>query len=254
MSLRVFLFCLLIGIVSNSAKAGVIVTDSEFADSDWMTIGVETTGVGRTFIGNVQIAMPGDNGVTRSGNPGAFQWFGQTHGGLRNGTMTIRGIYILDAFEYDPSLGPLQTLNVSYDALRLNENRHGDFASDVLTFGVGVLQNGNFFFAGATTLNPFETWTPLEFNGLTESDFTYSGVSSPVPVLDFSATGAPIKFGYYAFNSSNFTTTGEGGVDNFRLEVNPQGANSVPEPGSSLLALMCLGGVALWRRLGWFTF
>jgi len=250
MSPRLFSLCLLIALVSNSAQAGTIITDGQFADADWMTIGVETTGIGRTFIGNDQIAVIGDNGVNRAGNPGAFQWFGQTHGGLQNGTMTIRGMYILDAFEYDPSLGPLQILNVSYDAIRLNENRRGDFASDVLTMGVSVLQNGSFFFAKATTLTPYETWTPMEFNGLTESDFTYSGGMNPAPMLDFSATGAPIKFGYYAFNSSNFTTAGEGGVDNFRLEVNPQTTTAVPEP--STFALLGIGGLALagygWRR------
>ena len=235
MSPRVFSLCLLISIASGSARATTVITDGEFADMDWMTTGVETTGVGRTFIGHEQIVFPGDNGVNLAGNPGAFQWFGQTHGGLQNGTMTIRGMYMLDAFEFEPSQEPLQTLSVSFDAIRLNENRRGDFPSDALTMGVSVLQNGSFFFAGATTLVPYETWMHVEFNGLTESDFAYSGSLISTPVLDFSAAGGPIKFGYYALNSANFTTAGEGGVDNFRLNVNPGIMEAVPEPEPFLL-------------------
>ena len=241
----VFLLCF-----APSTQAAMVVTDTEFLDANW-SLGLVVTGVGAasgTQFGQEQIAFPGDDGVNLAGNPGAFQYFGQTHGGRQNGTMTARGFHIFEAFTYDPSQGPLQSLNMSFDALTINNADGQSTPSNQLFFGVAVRQNNNPFFAGVDSPTAFEVWTSMSFNDLTVSDFTYSGGLPVAPQLDFSVNGTPIHFGYYAFHSANFTTNGRGGVDNYRLEINPQ-QNVIPEPSSFVLGATFLIGLAIRRRL-----
>lgn len=236
---RVAVF-LLASLIPAMLSAGIVITDNDFADANWATGGIVTTGVGAasgTFIGFRQIAFPGDEGVAFSGNPGAFQNFQQVHGGRQNGTMTARGAYVYDAFTYDPSVhGELQNLSMSYDAFRMNNaDGVGLSPSDVLTMGVVAVQNNHMFHAGAAVISTFETWTSLSFTNLVQSDFTYAGRVSPDPVLDFSTSGSAIKLGYYVFHAGNFTTRGRGGVDNFVLSINN---DPVPEPSAAVVMLM----------------
>jgi hypothetical protein len=184
------------------------------------------------------------------GNPGVYRYFRQTHGGRQNGTMTARAFHISEAFTYDPSIDPLQSLSIGFDAYMFDNgdglaNQAGP--SNQITVGAAIRQDQKLFFVEsglAGRIGSFEVWTPFQFNLLSANDFVFSGSvggGQPIPEVDFTITGMPMTFGYYAFTSDNFTTRGRGGVDNWQLEVNP-----IPEPNSFVMLLIACG-FAVWK-------
>jgi hypothetical protein len=122
----------------------------------------------------------------------------------------------------------------------------GQIATSVL-----LLQGGAYYYAVATDF-AFGNFDSLTRNntGLTAASFSRNYVG-PLPgpaeapaQPDFSASGAPIAFGYYTANSTTFSMTTTSAYDDFVVTVHQQ----VPEPSALLLSATGLTALVLRRR------
>lgn len=218
---------LALGLQASAAAATQITfADAEFADVDWSATKVQdtTAGAGATFSAGQ---------VASGGNPDAYRSVTHVYD-----TGTIRVAHSFEAATYDPTiLGAIDTVDFAYDGIHLQPP-----AGQAVALGPLLVQ-GDSFYVGPSDAIFDETWTFFDRIGLTAADFArIAGTGAANP--DFSATGAPIKAGYFSANTN--TSTGSimrmAGVDNWSVTF-----NTVPEPGAGLLlstGLLALG----WRR------
>jgi hypothetical protein len=112
---------------------------------------------------------------------------------------------------FDPAVsGALTTLSATFS--------YKVISGPGLGIGLMARQGNNYFLAGYIVAN-VGGWTTLSTGALTAASFArLSGTGT----LNFSATGAPIEFGYFTANSSGGTTlqTVKFGVANFSVTVN----------------------------------
>ena len=201
-------------------QTGIAITifDGTFVDSNWTHTKVfDDTGGGATFT-TAQVAS--------GGNPGAYQGGSHTWG---PGSIYVAHVYT-GGGSYDPSIqGAISSLDFSHD---FEVSSTGHVATALL-----LEQSGIFFiapsappyfdFVGASWTSASGNFAAADFKALTSS-----GIVQGTP--DFSATAAPIEFGYATLNTTSFTgrvTTW--GIDNYSVTV-----NAVPEPS----ALALVGG------------
>jgi hypothetical protein len=126
--------------------------------------------------------------------------------------------------------GPLESVRLSFDART--------FVHTFSLVGLHIRQNGSVY--GAAELSHFYTtsaWTSYSSAVWTRADFS--------PEVDFSASGAPIYFG---FSVSDTIWEGSVGVDNFTATLNVADVAPVPEPGTWAMLSLGLVGLAFWRR------
>ncbi len=104
---------------------------------------------------------------------------------------------VFDAGTYDPAVsGPLAQVDYSFDG----QDRTG-FPGIFLNVQLVLVQGGivytptGTFFSGSLSQQPSQPWKTTAQSHLTAADF---GVNVPPFHPDFSASGAPIKFGYRA--------------------------------------------------------
>ncbi len=205
-----------------SLALAVTVSDSTFADVDW-TLAVFSSGSG----GNVTGAQ-----VASGGNPGSYRSVTDTltGGGV---VSVVVGVNIYQPFTYSPSTsGAINSLDWSEDA-----------ACTTTCFGSGVsagpalLQGGNYYILCSSSVitGTSPAFANHSLSGLTAADF---GLTSPGPSTgcdpsvhpNFSASGAPLKFG---FLTANGTGPGGGGysstegVDNWQITLQ---ATALPPP------------------------
>lgn len=220
--LTVPLFIAVIGGTGGLANAQVTFSDGTFAASNWP---VETIGGGSAV----------STQVTSGGNPGAFRRVAQTV----NAGSTV---YIVHRFgnttttRYVPATqGAIGSVDFSIDY------RIFDGVGQGQAFYLMAKQGNEDFIAGGAVTGLSTAWQSYAINGVLPTDF--SCITNPGLSVDFSATGAPIRFGFVTANSSTgagYSITAD--YDNFFVRANP-----VPAPGAAL-ALLGLGTLVTTRR------
>jgi hypothetical protein len=223
----------------------VTFSDGEFLNANWSGSIVAQTGVTPATLTAGQ--------VLSGGNPGAFRRVEHAYGGAGSGSIISGHVF---SSVYDPATqGAIGSVQFELD---LNLFNGGE--SNGVAFGALLTQGMSVYLAGhvlkcepegasnpscvSTTLN---VWTEHDLGPFVAASFlNATGIGPALP--DFSATGLPIQFGFYASNGTggpNRTATNSG-VDNWSVDINPA---AVPEPGT-LLLIAVAGGltIVLTRR------
>jgi|KBSSwiStaDraftv2_1062776.scaffolds.fasta_scaffold298612_1 hypothetical protein len=222
----------LLGLLSHTTVgATVIFSDTEFADSDWTTTTIfQASGVTATNFQQLS-----------GGFPGAFRQFTTSHTG--GGNFVNLQAHIYNRL-YDPGvLGAIDNVVFSFDAAGFP----GQGPTSTLFDHGFVLEQAGVFYGGIccgldTTTGKFYDLTSV---GATADSFNRlsGGIGSFHP--DFSASGAPIRFGYATDNSFlSFTglATRVGGIDNWFVIITQ--AARPPTPPSVTCPL------AAWTECG----
>lgn len=211
--------------LAGAAHASVTYTDTVFDLGQW---GNETVVLGTGGTASFAQSLEGNPGPSReislNVNPGV-------------GTVWAVSRYGVDsATRYVPSnQGPITSINFSIDARFISGSVLGEGQQVKLM----AKQGTRVFGAGLLFTDSDGLWRTLVADGLTAADFIALDGSSSV--IDFSLTGAPIRFGFAAGTSS---TELEGvnlkaEYDNFMVTV-------IPAPGA--LAVLGFGALAATRR------
>lgn len=202
-----------------TAHADVVLSDGTFTPTNW---GLETftaNGTGGTVVASQ---------LSSGGNPGQARRVTNTTGSGPNNT--IYGLHrygTTNATRYEPvNQGAIASVDFSIDFVFLS-----GVGGQGQGLSLGAKQGTVVFAAGSTVTGSSTAWTSYSVTGLTAADFTaVSGSGS----INFSATGAPIRFGFITSNSNGGTTSyfNEIAYDNFHVRI-------VQVPGPSWIALSC---------------
>lgn len=213
--------CLLIA--TARVNADVTISDTEFNNSDW-TEQISYNTSPADWTNSVQQ-------YTTGGNPGAFRGQSWTYTNVDGAASATFATTDLDtAQSYDPSTqGAIQTLNFSLD--NYIADSMGGSTLKAIAIDAAIEQGGNIYAAGYTIPSNV-TWGNLTWS-LTAANFIPLSSSGPA-LPDFSASGAPLHFGYYdslgigpGFSPYSLFHA----VDNFSVNV----VSAVPEPADTLL-------------------
>ena len=194
-------------------------SDGTFNDSNWTVTSIQSGGFG----GVVDFAGQ----VASGGNPGSYRRIDLT---VNSGNSAIFGISLFTASVYNPQTqGAISAIDYSEDGIALTAQSQ--------SAGFCLFQEGTVFFANALSYLPSSTWSTHSITGQTQLDFSdVDGVGTP----DFSATGAPITFGFWretsAGGGNGFSSST--GIDNWSVTI-----HSVPEPAT--LTLITIGAFGL---------
>jgi len=194
--------------VTVTATGQVTFLDTEFAPANW-SLSTLQVGTG----GAVSAASLIDDGV-----PGAWRSVGIA---LNDpGPDSPTAAYALSAYAravYFPSAqGAIASIYFS-ESLKAVAPTGDPQASALL-----AVQDGETYFAAAVPIEGV-TWGRRDAVGLGPAQFTWLTGSRPTRPIDFSATAAPIQFGYVRTANSGaghrgFTVTS--GIDNWQVDVN----------------------------------
>jgi len=207
-------------------RAGMVFfSDGTFNDSDW-TLVIKTSGNG----GTVSASQ-----YTSGGNPGAYRRIENTvNAGSKSSPSVVYGFHIRSGATYDPSTqGPIAYIDYSEDSRMFSGFGDGQGT------GPALLQSGKYYYASGLYAKQ-SVWTTQTLSSLVAADFV--NVSDPNDHPDFSASGAPITFGFVRYNSTRsagYSITA--GIDNWEVSV-----ASVPEPRSLKLFVTALALLLLW--------
>lgn len=211
-----FVFLLVSCFGAAAASADVTYSDGFFAPSNW---GFETLVAGSGGTSSASQDDGGNPGATRLVSNAVNAPNGTVFGFSRYGTT--------NASRYVPAtMGAIATVDFRIDSI---------FFAGIGGQGQGLMigaKQGQVVYQAAytTTGDSSTAWVSHEAIGLTAADFL--PLLGTAPAIDFSAAGAPIRFGFIAGSSS--TTVGyENAVlyDNFEVVV-----RNVPSPAGLALA------------------
>lgn len=190
-------------------------SDSAFAAGTWT---VSVLGAGESRSGSASQIIDGFATGTNS-------WLSS----LSPGGPDAWTVSIYENFSYDPSLNPgtPSSVTVTFDSRWVNQfSRVGP-----------AMRQGTTIWAGSQPLNS-SSWTQYSFSGWTAM---LNGTALPLP--DFSATAAPIYFGFYQRNGGTVGGVGyQSEFANFSVTV------TVPAPTTLLLWTASALGVRNGRR------
>ncbi|MEO5786388.1 MAG: hypothetical protein ABIS17_12880 [Casimicrobiaceae bacterium] len=240
-------------LLSSVAAAQASVSDSTFLDTNW-TLTTFTSGNGGSVVAGQ---------VASGGNPGAFRNVTDNLNAAPSGSQTIvLGASIYTPFTYAPATsGAIASLSYSEDAACTS----GCFGNGQST-GPALLQNGNIYILSSSTVitGPGTTFVNHSLSALTAADFglvnvTTTAIFDNTQHPNFSATGAPIQFGFFRANGTGINGGGyslAAGIDNWQIVIaaaapppptsNP--AASIPTLGEWQLLLLALGVLVLGAR------
>lgn len=150
-------------------------------------------------------------------------------------------------FTINPAaVGGITNISYSFDAKRGASTNAGNAQA----FGIAIRQNGIHYYN--YNANSLTTWNTYSDTNLTNAELAvYGGESDEASAggfetPDFSASGAPITFGYMRLNSTvGSNVFVHGFMDNYSVTVEH---NLVPEPTLSVLVLMGAAAFTARRR------
>jgi len=207
----------------------ILYFDGTFADADWSAAKIldNTPAAGASFTASQSGA---------GGNPDEFRQVTHVYG---LGSIIVG--HLKDSATFDPSVsGSIVSLAYSYDLERLQLDNSGAVAYTPVIF-----QNNAWYGLAAYNSTTATSWTSFGQAGLTAASFILRAGSGPA-APDFSATGAPMAFGYLSANTNTnaaVTATRSAGIDNWRVEL-----TTVPLPASVWLLATGVAGLALRGR------
>ncbi len=213
----------------------IALTDQTFSDADWSREIISNTFALGTAESTAQQVPDGFPGAFRESQMSAA-------GGLVGGRMAprIQIGHFNTAQTWNPMIdGGIDGITLSYHANALDDRPPAQSTPTgrVVRFGFLLRQDGVVFQPSNNSLLslvPNSGWIFHSDGGKDSSDFrTLTGGPE---VLDFSAAGKPIEFGYLLQMSSTsgtgFRIQNTAGIDNFRVGLN---FTPVPEPSTSML-------------------
>jgi hypothetical protein len=234
----------LAALISYAALAqATVVNVSDMIASQWTQTNLFTSGT--------QFTQTLTNPAT-GGNPGSF-WQHRVDIAANNvGLNQFRQALVFNGAQYDPGTeGALASLAFSFDTIRILSPFSDGSAGSLLA----LLEQGGRFFTrtlGAASVTSSGWQTHTVSSSLASEWVELNTLATP----DFSANGDTLHFGYRvslgalcpaASVCSGVTVIS--GLDNFRVEALAAVApNTVPEPGSLLLALAALAGIRVVNR------
>ncbi len=211
------LAAVLIGIGLVPCSAGALFLDGTFNLSDWSRV-IET---GSGTVTPSQVAT--------GGNPGDYMRVD-----LTNFTGLLGAYQFRSAATYDPaSQGAIASVAWSLDELGILA-----LGTTHVAAGGALTQNNINYYSVALNNIAFDVWRTFGLTGLGADNF--ATFLNPNAHPDFSASGAPITFGFWTvFNNGSTDGARAAGFDNWTF-----GVTTVPEPSSFLLlgaglALLC---------------
>jgi hypothetical protein len=212
-------------LLCGGAKADITFSDTEFATANW---GFETITGGTGGTATPSQVSGGNPGFARQVITSVNASGGIVYGLSRFGTST--------ATRYDPAVsGAIGTVDFSIDAKWISGD--GLFGQSI---GIGAKQGSVAYYAALDVTGVTGLWGTHASLGLTAADFVAMTAGGPI---DFSATGAPVRFGFVVANSApGPASVNTAAYDNFQVVV-----HSVPAPASVGMAGM-VGVVAGVRR------
>jgi hypothetical protein len=222
-------FGLLILLLARPAGASVMAfSDDTFTPSNW-SLTTQTKGPG----GDARVVQQ-----SSGGDPGAY----------RQVTVDVVGSSDSEVYAFNLMSSATVTPASSGAIISLTYSEARDTTGQ--EFGPAIEQNGNLYYAyagsGGTSgwQSTTMTFAPGAANNDLLTSFHTDADDSAHP--DFSATGAPMTFGFAAIDNSNATSfTAVSGYDDWAISVTTN-SNSVPEPGS--LGVLGLTSLTLLRR------
>jgi hypothetical protein len=237
--LRPALFCVGAALLSwQTMAAAVTVSDSTFVNTDWTITSFSS------FNGGTSSAAQ----VASGGNPGPYRNVTDT---LNNGGVpsVVLGVSIYSPFTYNPAVsGAISAVDYSEDAACIS----GCFGSGQST-GPALLQGGVIYVLGSSSVitGPGAAFVNHSLSGLTAADF--GGVSLTGSTFvdnsvhpNFSASGAPIQFGFLRANGTGPGGIGytlAAGIDNWQVTITsaalpPSGITTIPTLGTAEMVLL----------------
>lgn len=220
-----------------------------FADGNFNTVWNTVTPTNGT-IADLDAGGGGSQTTTvtiNGGNPNAFLNILLSIG---SGERVVSSFSWRDDFTIDPAVvGGITNIGYSFDAKRGDATNSGNAQA----FGMAIRQNGIHYYNYKSSI--LTTWNNYADSSFTPAELTVYGgqvdeaAAGGFEVPDFSATGAPITFGYMRYNStlsSSVFVNGE--MDNYEVTVEH---NIVPEPSAAQMAMVgLLVGTIFLRRRG----
>lgn len=210
--------------LGSEARADVTYSDGAFVTSTW---GFEIVGTGTS--------VPSQ--VVSGGNPGSYRQINQTVAQNSGWFYAFSRYGTSLATRYEPATqGAIQSVDFSIQAQTISVQ-----GGQIPGLAWGIKQ-GSFVYVQTAFQNlSGPAWANFSSAALTPADFFCANGAG---TLDFSASGAPIRFGFVTMNAS-FSAVTTGSVseyDNFSVTV-----HQVPAPAGAAL-LGALGLLAGRRR------
>lgn len=237
---------LLAGLVAAGTASATTLTVQDMQAVDWTQTVLRHQGNG-----SVGFSVQG-----RSGDPGNSFWRVQfdlpASTGPGSSSDVVANLYT--GAGWNPATdGAIDRFDFSVDALVIAST----FSSGTAGFLRPVVEQGGVIYSvtsSSLTLQNLPQFSPLAWHFEdTDAWTTLAGAGRP----DFSAGGAPLRFGYRFDLGATcggaagcFATATSAGIDNFSVTITPQAATlpgTVPEPGGALLLLTTLAAAALGR-------
>lgn len=222
----------------HAQAATITISDAAFADANWSLTQSTFGGGGTVTAGQITQSANLLRSIQHAFPAGPFT--------------QLLGVHIFNAATFDPAVsGPILSIGYSENAICLS----GCFGDGQAT-GLALVQNGMFYLTDSFLLTGASTaFHPLSDPGLSAADLALVSLSATTffddtQHPDFSASGAPIQFGFLRAN----TFTGGGavnltaGIDNWQVVITTPDGTAIPAPPTLLLLGVAFLALSLSRR------